>query len=224
MSPSHLAQQLNQLATALLAAGHALDAQLHKVVPDGTARTYLVSWVTPLPPDESFPQDQFGNYSEYLFFLWSRQYSVVLPDGALVQISYRTKRDAVIWHRLAYIPCPITFNADDLVEMPLADYIETLSPEHIISRIKLESTVRFDYDPINAGPGHPASHATINRSCCRIPVRAPLHLRGFVRFVFSNFYPAIWESEVSVHSISGAALGGCIEATDTQTVHFHWNS
>lgn len=223
MSAAHLAQQLTQLSTALFEAGHALDAQPHKTTPDRVARTSLVSWAAPLPADEGFPHDRFATLEEYSFFLRHRQYSVALLDGGLLQVSYRFKRDEVVWHRLAYIPCPVTFTEEDLGGMPLADYLELLNAAELLRRLRLQTAVRFDYDPSNARPNHPASHATLNRTCCRIPVRAPLHLRAFVRFVFSNFYPSIWENEVCVHAIGSSALSACIDAADMGSIHFHWH-
>jgi len=223
VTASHLAQQLTQLSTALLEGGHAMDAQTHKAVPDGAARTTLVTWSTPLPNDAAFPHDQFATMEEYLFFLDHRQFSLVLNDGALLQASYRLKGHEVVWHRLAFIPCPVIFSLEEMEGVVLSDFIAALSPADILQRISLQSAIRFDYDPLKAGPQHPASHATLNRACCRIPVRAPLQLRGFVRFVFSNFYPSLWESEMCLHAIGDSRHNTCITEADLTSMHIHWH-
>jgi hypothetical protein len=222
VTPSRIAQQLTQLTTNLFANGHAIDAQTHKVV-DAADRTQLVTWTARTPDGIGFPHDKFATLEEYLFFLEHRQFSAVLRDGALVQASYRLHRNEIVWHRLALIPCPIVFEPSELEDISLPDFLSVIDPAELKRRVRLRSAIRFDYDPLNARPQHPASHATLNDACCRIPVRSPVHLRAFVRFVFSNFYPDLWENEVCLHAIDEARFAPCIAGEDVASMHLHWH-
>lgn len=222
MTPSQLAQQLTQLTTNLFANGHAIDTQTHKVV-DVANHMHLVTWTARKPEGTGFPHGRFATLDEYGFFLEHRQYSAVLRDGALLQASYRMIRSEIVWHRLALIPCPIVFEPSEIEDMSLFELLSVIDPAELGRRVRLRSAIRFDYDPGNAGPQHPASHVTLNDACCRIPVRSPVHLRAFVRFVFSHFYPDLWENEVCLHAIDEARCTPCIADEDIASMHLHWH-
>ena len=192
-----------------------------KSVSPGTA---LISWDSPVQTSDDFPYDHFGTIKEYLYFLSNRQYSVVLNDGAIIQISYRLKRNKVVWHRLSYHPCPFHFDPDDLADQTLADFIANLDHQSLKDRLRTKSAIRFDFDPEEARSGHAASHVTLNAACCRVPVRASLDLRSFIEFVFLNFYPELWNSVAAIHALPSDYTSNTISSMEQRHLHLHWHA
>jgi hypothetical protein len=84
-------------------------------------------------------------------------------------------------------------DVEDVQDFGLVDYIDLLTHEDLISRMRFDGPVRVDFDGDSARPGHPAAHLTISRDSCRVPLFGPLSVGHFVRFVFGNFYQEWWE-------------------------------
>lgn len=144
----------------------------------------------------------------YLSWVEQSDYSAMLPDGSLLQLTYTYKKNEVKHHRLAYIPSPTVSARDidgkknDFVERwlesqdqasvsnppGLADWIYELLEQDPFS-LGLRSSLRFDFDSDAAREGHPESHLTINSSNCRIPCVDIVEPEHFIRFIFSTFYP-----------------------------------
>lgn len=132
----------------------------------------------------------------YLRWVEQDDYSALLPDGSMLQITYTLSGSKVLSHRLCYVPSPIT-SLGEWAKKPEKDIwlgsdyavitVDRLNDSH--AHAALRSVVRFDYDPANAAVGHPASHLTINSVDCRIPCIAPLSPSEFVSFIFEHFYP-----------------------------------
>lgn len=128
------------------------------------------------------------SFRQYLAWLENSDYSAVLFDGSLIQITYRFARNRPIFHRLAYIPCPVEIDLFDFPpgDMALSDYIDLhfdFSNDYL-----LRSSFRFDFDN-QVVVNHPKSHVTLNSVDCRIPCAGPLRANRFFCFLFSNFYP-----------------------------------
>lgn len=152
-----------------------------------------VSWHTFDPDASFFASREARSTTNYRNWVETGAYSAILFDGALLQIAYEFAGHAVIGHRLAYVPCPFAFDVELLLVEPLVDLFDIYADGHT-SEVVLDSVVRFDFDPVRAGPGHPASHLTINGSHCRIACAAPMRVGHFVDFVLRNFYPTIWST------------------------------
>ncbi|THG33268.1 DUF2290 domain-containing protein [Naasia lichenicola] len=123
---------------------------------------------------------------------WARNgvFTVMLFDGALLQIAFEVRDEVIVGHRLAYVPCPYQDADQVLMQLGLDDFIEYYEAVGLASA-RLETAVRFDYDPRAAKLGHPASHLTLNSSDVRIACVGPVSLAQFVRFVFGHFYPGL---------------------------------
>lgn len=187
-----LRRQINSLLEDLYSHG-ALAHFNPSILDDQTGR---ISWFRkskePLINDYSYLT--VNNYLQ-----WARRddYSALLPDGSLIQMSYTLSGSEIVGHRLCYVPSPITTMADwqeiiDAEGWLGGEYAEIASELLLDSHAytALRSMIRFDFDPANQGIDHPASHFTINSVDCRIPCIAPLSPFDFVEFVFANFYPS----------------------------------
>lgn len=162
---------------------------------------------------------------QYLEWVVSGNYSAVLFDASLLQITYDVEGGRVSSHRLAYVPCPFIVDRE-LLELgePIADVVE-LHRDDDSTSMALRSPVRFDYDPQAAKPGHPAVHMTINSADCRIACVAPMHVHRFVDFVFRHFYPQMWRAHAPFFS-GGATLhlGDRVLSEDDRLVpHLTWD-
>lgn len=127
----------------------------------------------------------------YRDWIAAESYSMVLFDGAVIQMTYDFDGNDLVGHRLVYFPCPFEIDEALLDELPLLDVIE-LYAESRQTTCRLVTPMRFDFDPRSAHTGHPASHLSLNGLDCRWPVTAPLSPGHFVRFVFSQFYPHLF--------------------------------
>lgn len=159
---------------------------------------------------------------DYRNWLWCSDYSAILFDGSLIQISYEVVAGSLAAHRLAYIPCPFEFDRRLLREEPLLDVFD-LYAAGSTSDVVLRSLVRFDFDPVNATPGHPASHLSINATECRIACVAPLRLGQFLDFILRHFYPTLWGLHPYFEKLPTRGWGGMtVTPVERQRPHLMW--
>jgi hypothetical protein len=188
------------------------------------------SWqrVSKKPLIEDFSRLSVQNYID-----WASQsdYTALLLDGSLLQMTYKMAGSVVVGHRLCYVPSPvieseIVAKADPFNQWLGYDFA-ALALERLLEAPEsaaLRSMIRFDYDPLNAKPGHPASHFTINSVDCRIPCIAPVSPAQFVGFIFDNFYPKL-RSDLSLFFESLPALqrsDNLLEDLERTSMHFSW--
>jgi hypothetical protein len=153
------------------------------------ARDQRVTW----PDQGSFWANKHPSWSEYRAWIEAEAFSAVLFDGALLQCSFDFHRDRLSAHRLVYFPCPFRIDPALFREEPILDVVDLFidSPRQYA---RLVTPLRFDYDAGSHNELHPASHLTLISSDCRWAVTAPISLGHFIRFVFSHFYPTLYES------------------------------
>jgi hypothetical protein len=164
---------------------------------------------------------------DYRHWVSNGQYSALLADGAVLQLTYDFSGHLLVGHRLAYVPCP--YNFTDL-NMPLdpADLLD-LYDDCRVTDIVLASAIRFDFDPRSRSHEnsrwthtHPDSHLTINSISCRIPCAAPLRLGTFIEFVFKHFYPHWWASHKYLRYLSRDGLNRTVTEEERLSLHIAW--
>lgn len=151
-------------------------------------------------------------------------YSAMLFDGALLQVTYVFENEEVVGHRLAYVPCPFELDPHDLEDLE-PTFVLDVAAESGFDLISLRTAIRFDYDPIEAKPGHPAVHLTLNESHSRIACAGPVTLHQFLIFVFDEFY-------LGAGNLSKYFKGFPKMSADFRTIthaeerlpHFNWSS
>lgn len=166
----------------------------------------MVSW------QRSSNQPFIAEFSEltietYVTWVEQGDYTAILFDGSLLQTTYSYDRRGLKHHRLAYIPSPLVptrktdsswspieqwhnFQDETATEDPpgFVDWVYDYLQKEPFA-IGLRSTLRFDFDPSSARPGHPEAHLTLNSNNCRIPCVDIMEPEHFVRFIFQTFYP-----------------------------------
>jgi len=197
MTPSRCRAEIARLVGVLLEGEIALAANS----PREQSRGRLV--VVESPPREGPSQGErflpSGCIDEYLDYLQRGDYTCVLSDGALLQLSFTFRRRRLIKHRLCFYPCPVLVAGDQVSgELSLQDLVEMTLAEKVRDRVRLRSPLRFDFDGDAARRGHSASHLHLAYTECRWPVYGPLSLGHFVRFVFRHFYPDLWRDHVGL--------------------------
>ena len=203
------------------------DAQLlwgwNKVIVLGDGPERKVTWA-----GEDTSVARYGEVAalqDYIDQLNGQQYVAVLYDGAILQLSYEFNYDRLVKHRLLFWPCPVQFNEEDLNEFNLSDLVElALASDEVTNRVCLVNPIRFDYDRDACRPDHPASHAHLGRSACRIPVRAPLSVGHFVDFVFREFYPQEWRSYEWLSSWPKHEFDESVTQEERLRLHFSWRT
>lgn len=160
---------------------------------------------------------------QYLAWVRGGEYSAVLRDGSLLQLTYEISNDLINGHRLAYVPCPVEIEEDWLNEgEPIEDVVSLYLDN--AAAIRLRTPVRFDFDWTAARPGHPAAHFSINSADCRVACVAPLHPYRFIDFVYRHFYPRYRRVHEGWFEPAGQRRFGrrVIADAERDTVHLSW--
>jgi hypothetical protein len=198
MTPTEARSEIARLVVALLDANAVIDVNTATLRRRGNDT--LVTW--PAAGDTSLSDQVFASLQEYRRFVIDRQYTALLTDGALIQISYTFNQNEVVAQRFCYYPCPLIINPGDLesdfpelFDLYLLEELDSqksnLSDAAIADpslRLRLRGPMRFEYDIRNAGPGHAASHLHVLLEDSHWPIFGPLSIGHFVRFVFRRFY------------------------------------
>jgi hypothetical protein len=225
-TPARCRTQVQNTLDALLNSQLAVDCQ-PAVITTYTGGFRRVSW--PRYPIFSSKQPfsaDFFTIESFYNWLINRQYSAVLFDGSLLQLTFDFQNTELTGQRLAYIPCP--FNLDELgVEMlrsePILDVIDFYRC-HGEEYLRLRTPLRFDFHPSAASVDHPAVHLTLNEQGCRIPVCAPLTLGQFIELVFRYFYPTTWSENDFLCDIDPMRLPRDILYVHEQSLHLNWRT
>lgn len=176
-----------------------------------------VTWARPQNPNTALFQEQIISADNYRSWLASEEYSALLFDGSILQISYDFRGNNLIGHRLVYYPCPYDVDQELLRLEPVLDVIGLYAG--IEDNVRLRSPIRFDFDVHAASDEHPAAHVTLFWSHCRWAISAPVSLGHFVRFIFKNFYPSHWFAHASLRNWPQNHL--TLTITDEQAKHLH---
>ena len=217
---SNLITILKDLLQLLNESGIALYVQWPKKVTLRQGKVYIdrITWAS---ARGSVIQGEFATLEEYGQILSSGQYSALLYDGALLQISYDLMGKEVINHRLAYYPwpflkCDLTLLATD---SPI-DVFDLYMSERMHCR--LNTPIRFDYTQVKSLINAPLSHLHLNRDFVRLPVSKPVGLGQFMHFIFRNFYPNDWSTYEFLQKVEDFAFDPedyCLEENDASFLH-----
>lgn len=162
---------------------------------------------------------EYASWLEYVALVRERQYTALLSDFSLLQMSCWLERGSIVKHRLGYFPCPLLVDPDEVEEWGLLDWLELLRGEDLRERLRQDAPLRFDFDPAASGEGHSASHLHVSRQCCRIPVYAPLSPGRFIRFIFSHFYPNDWNRSGFLRSWPCRQVSRTISPAERRELH-----
>jgi len=226
ITPKGYRSKVQNALDALLRTQLAVDCQTPVLIP-GTNGFHRVSWPANAETDDGwlFAED-FNVVKTYFGWLSARQYSAVLLDGALLQITFDFRNDRLAGHRLAFIPCPFVITEEDqelLLVEPILDVLGMYLNERE-DRLRLRTPIRFDYHPDAACAEHPASHMTLNTQECRIPLSGPLTLDQFVEFVFRHFYPTILSANDFLLDGDSSRWSRHIAEQHEYWLHVNWRS
>lgn len=190
MSAVTFARLIDEFCVKCLETGIALNISSHVARPMGDKK-FSVKWAPVQPREYRRPLDL--DLQEYLDCLRHGDFSLLLEDGGLLQVSATFHGNEVAESRYYYIPCPVRFDRTELEVgseiYPLEDFIDELSPEDLKARLCIRAPFRFELDPKNEGEDHPQTHVHIGPSSSRIPVALSMCWNSFSRFIFKNFYP-----------------------------------
>lgn len=198
------------------------DAELARFTTEISMGSTVVSWHAPGREGAFIESFDHPTINQYLTWLASGDYSALLYDGSLVQLSYEVADGEVSRHRLCYFPCPYDLDLGLLKEgVPAADVVDLYRG----SDASMRSPIRFDFDRQAAAQGHPASHFTINGVDCRIPCVAPLHVMRFLDFIFRHFHMQLHAAHRPFFAAAHAQHIGppSLEDDDRRQVYLSWD-
>lgn len=190
MSATSFARDLDEFCAECLSQGIALNISSHVTHPLG-GNQFLVKWSPSSKRD--FRRQNDLDLKEYLDCLRCNDFSMLLYDGGIIQVSVKFDSNTIKESRFYYIPCPVKFEKSELEIdkeiYPLEDFIDELPLKELRDRLCIRAPFRFELDPANASDAHPMSHVHIGPSSSRIPVALSMCWNSFSRFIFRNFYP-----------------------------------
>lgn len=234
--PETMMQHLNKLCFEWDKAGLSLDSNSSCIRQAGEGKL-LVSWNS---DNIVLKENEFSSLSEYLTLLLGSHYTLVLFDGSIIQISYTIHRNEIVGHRLCWYPSPIELadinEIDDIVYKiqlilkegsdALEDFITApnKSPSVNIKGIYGKSPIRFDYCivPDYQKDAHPDVHLHISSEECRIPVKTPLCIRMFMKFLVENFYSHIPLEGVLVNGLPSWENNDMLTQHHKNKMHFNY--
>lgn len=220
MTTSQFVAEATKLARVLLEYGIAIAVNTPRQVSIGNG---VVSVGVPQGtlPNGADVDSPFHRIDEYRQLVEAGAYIAVLRDGSLLQIDAAFRSNVLIKHRYCFYPCPFDLKELGLdADISLLDVVSTFSAQDFVEQIRLLAPLRFEYDPKDARPGHPASHAHIGASSCRIPVHAPISLGHFVRFVVCHFYPDEWEACEEIRHWPLVPMDRTVTPAEEQSFYF----
>lgn len=149
----------------------------------------------------------------------NRSYNFKLLDGAIVQLMYSFKNNALVQHRLAFFPSPYLEEYQNNPEIYEEDEIYS----DVIRRNIVPFPIRFDFDSrpeVTADVDHPQSHLTLGQYLnCRIPVTAPLTPSFFTQFILRNFYNTAFKKHSGQIQSFKDAFDQTITSNESELVH-----
>lgn len=213
--PQDIVKDLIQVRRQLAGFDLALDYNDPQIIHDSGLST--VSWSGSTSPRLA---GDVVTLSDYLDVLDNRNYSFLLSDYTVIQASYSFDGDLLKKHRLAVLACPIVIDSEwfDL-GLSLQEGIDSTPFEDLVAIICNEVSIRFDYDEASVSNMHPASHATVARACCRMPVHAPLSVGQFARFIIRSYYPEVFPDWVDQDALPGRNLASTLKPDHFQELH-----
>lgn len=189
MSAPAFARLLDEFCIQCLNTGIALNISSHVTRPLGH-NSHSVMW-TPTQ-ERDFRRTNDLDLREYLDCIRCGDFSLLLIDGGLIQVSAKFRANEMFESRFYYIPCPVRFEKAELQVgdeiYPLEDFIEELPPDDLKDRLCIRAPFRFELDPANEGDDHPKNHVHIGPSSSHIPVALSMCWNSFSRFIFKNYY------------------------------------
>lgn len=164
------------------------------------------------------------SYEElYYFYHQNKVFLTELIDGALIQVEYVIRDNALWSYRLAFLPNPRLIAQEiepDLYESEELFFIDSINKPVIHPVIRFD----FDNDPEHYVPTkHSRSHLTIGQSDrCRIALSEPLTPYKFITFIFEHFYGSLYDNIKSeLFSLQFHALGfqECLQQEERDYLH-----
>ncbi|HCI2900986.1 TPA: DUF2290 domain-containing protein, partial [Pseudomonas aeruginosa] len=118
MTADQIIAAINQLIFEWQKCGLVLDSRNHQAY----QRANGVVEVTWGNDGYILKDNEFASLDEYCSLLESRQYSMLLTDGAMLQFSYKITRRDITGHRLCWYPSP--FDLDESIDIyNIVDYV-----------------------------------------------------------------------------------------------------
>lgn len=162
--------------------------------------------------------------SEYIDLLATRQYSAVFNDGSIFYVECIYNDRVISNHRYFFIPCPFVKITIESVphDFGLVEWLRDSIDLEGVDVFSSKGIFRFDFarQRLNGAiEPHPLSHLTFASDQCRVPVRGPLQISSFLKFLFDNFFRD--DRKFWLEFADGMSLGGEDETITSEETYLH---
>src|SRR5690554_453837 len=144
MSAVAFCRSVSEFCERVAETGHALSMQAHAVGPL-SGNLSRVRWVPALVEGQQRESERTRDvgFGEYMRSLRQRDYSLLLNDGGIVQISADFRAGIISAYRFVYLPCAINFEVSE-IQMeagiyPLEDFISDMNADELKDRLCIRS-------------------------------------------------------------------------------------
>lgn len=216
-----LRKEIDDLSIMLIKLGVGL-AYNATVVEQVSSNRFIITWKPQNKYSYKRIKDIYSTIEEYKLLLNDNNYTIILFDGSIIQVTYVIETNEIVEHRLAYYPCPFYFEEEEIFTKGIIDIIEEYSQDEIYDNIRLRSPIRFDYN-ISSIDDHPKSHLHINDKNCRIPVYAPLSVGHFLNIIFKYFYKHQWIEYDAIRTLRIHNYGNTVNEDEKRLLYLNCN-
>ena len=222
MSAPAICRRINEFCEFLITNELALNVGSHFVRPLEAGRK-RITWTKSAVAYARERNDDV-RLSEYLAALRNRDFSILMYDGAILQVSLDYASRRLVGHRYVFLPCPIFFQSGDLHHgdlgpVPLEDYLSDIAVDELQDRIRIRAPLRFEFDPVAETEEHPASHVHVGKSESRVAVSGPVSSERFLRFVFKNFYACEFKEYDTIRNLNSPVIEDTISEEQEKELH-----
>jgi len=148
----------------------------------------IITWNDHVP-DRANCGSSFTTLEQYEHILNSGAFHCILFDGSIIRSSFTFIGNNLIDHSHLWWPAP--YNDGNITEefTPQNKYEDFLNDPNWMSKIRMRSPIRIDFDPKSESESHPLVHLHTQHHESRAHIENPICFSKFVKYIFQNYYP-----------------------------------
>jgi len=161
----------------------------YKYIKSGETNNEQITW-TNHQRGRNLSSRYFNNIDQYMSVLCNGAYHALFCDYSILRYSFVFDKNKLVSQNLLWWPCPVNVDKELADEFGVIDAINlTLEDKGLVSKLRMRSPIRFDFDINNNTFDHPRAHFHMQHPENRINTREPICFNTFVKFILENNYP-----------------------------------
>ncbi len=126
---------------------------------------------------------------QYCALISTNDYWALLKDYSIIRGSFEFEKNKLIKESLLWWPCPVLPDRSMVEELGLDESVKLLfNDKNTISRIRMRTPMRVDFDVNNDSEMHPRAHMHMQSVETRINTCEPICFNRFMEYILLNYY------------------------------------